>query len=86
MGSVLIQHGLQGQCGEYFESGHPTVNMIEVWGALYYGFGPEFRRLRRIEKLFVSKLAQLNLLIDGIRIASDASYSLRLSDGVGSGV
>ena len=73
--ATLLENG-------YLNSGDPTVRLIQAMAPLYLTMSRQMSDLRTREQAFASDLARARFAIYGERIPPDASFSLRLADGV----
>jgi hypothetical protein len=66
----------------YLESGDPTVTLIETIAPLYFQFSDQLSNLEAREQNLTAQLARARFDIYGMDIPPDASFSLRIADGV----
>ncbi len=69
----------------YLRSGDPSVSVIEALAPLYFAFAQQVENLQAREEHLNAQLARARFAIQGTEIPPDASFSLRLADGIVSG-
>jgi hypothetical protein len=69
----------------YLGSGDVTVEFMEAIGSLYLNIAQQMSSLGAREDMLVSRLATARLAVYGEDIPPDASFSLRIADGVVAG-
>jgi len=68
--------------GSYLSSGDPTVSLIEAVGPLYFTLSQQLQNFEQQEEAQNARLARAGFAIYGTRVPPDASFSLRIADGV----
>ena len=66
----------------YLGSGDPTVEVIDALAPLYFTFAQQQQSFNNREELLNGKLAQARFALYGTAVPPDASFSLRIADGV----
>lgn len=69
----------------YLGSGDPSVSVIEALAPLYFTFSQQVENLQSREESLNARLARARYAILGTSIPPDASFSLRLADGIVAG-
>ncbi len=68
--------------GNYLASGDATVNLINALAPLYFTLDQELRSFGERETAFLARLSMAQFAVNGEDAPPDATFTLRLSDGV----
>ena len=66
----------------FLRSGDPVVKVIEAIGPLYFTLNQQLQNFEDREKALDARLARLRFLVFGTDTPPDATFSLRIADGV----